>query len=69
MKKDPRPLKAHVFYILDIKSFEDGSVEASLNVGNGKATIEAPDVESAVKLVVDKAFYIDHLEPSAPGAA
>lgn len=68
LENSPNRLRAHIFFILDVKVFENG-VEASLNVGNGKATSEAPDVESAVKLVIDKAFYLDDIEPSTPGVA
>ena len=57
----------HVFYILEVRQYDNGHAHASMNFGNGsKVAISANSEREAIKSAVDAALAIKWDEPTEP---
>ena len=57
----------HVYYILEVKQYDNGHAHATMNFGNGsKVAISADSERAAIKAAVDASLAIKYDEPTEP---
>lgn len=57
-------LISRVYYVLEVKEYDNGNHWASLNLGGGKVSMSSNNVKDAIEKTIEGAFKLRFEEPA-----